>query len=131
MLNRDVIAGTISKGFADHLDEPVIEVSPEISFSRREMVEQLGCANFIAAAKLNKVLRRLKIQKIHQIAKTDPFSLVRVKGIGEATMFVVMCILEYKGYDVTKWWHWDGQTVKFSTFKHRATRRAKKHTQEL
>lgn len=131
MLNRDIIAGIIGKGFADKVDETVINVSNEISFTRREMVEQLGCANFIAATKLSKVLRRLRIEKIHQLAKTDPFSLARAKGVGEASIFVVMCILDFKGYDVSKWWHWDGNEAKFSSFKAHAIRHSSRRKHEV
>jgi hypothetical protein len=131
MLNRETIESTISKTFADKLDEAIIHVSQDISFSRRDMVEELGCANFIAATNLNKVLRRLGIVSPSQLYRTDPYSLVRAKGIGEAAMFVAMCILDYHKYDVVKWWGWKGNDVKFSTFKHNAIRRASKRKQEV
>lgn len=131
MLNRDTVESTIGKGFADKLDEAVIHVSQDISFTRREMVEELGCANFLAAARLQKVLKKLQIFTPGKLYKTDPFSLVRSRGIGEASMFVAMCILDKAGYDIVKWWGWKGNQTKFSTFKHNSIKRAKRRTQEV
>jgi len=132
MLTREKVEITIGKGFADKLDETIIHVSQDISFTRREMVEKLGCANFLAAARLEKVLKKLRIFTPSQLHKTDPFSIVRIKGVGKAVMFVAMCILDSKGYDVVKWWGWKGtNNIKFSTFKHNAIKRAKKIKHEL
>jgi hypothetical protein len=131
MLNRDVINTTIGKGFADLMDEKVMDISPSLSYTRREMVEDLGCANFIAASRLANVLKKLKIVTPLQLARTDPFSLVRTRGIGVTAMFVAMCILDANRYDPVKWWGWKGNETKFSSLKHTAIRRAKKHTQEV
>lgn len=132
MLKPQIVVDTIGKTFADKLDETIIDVSDEISYTRREMVEKLGCANFLAAYRLQKVLKRLKIMTASQLHRTDPFSLVRTKGIGEAAMFVAMCILDLHGYDVIKWWRWkESNVVKFSTFKHQAMNRARKHKQAV
>jgi hypothetical protein len=133
MLDRKVVEKTIGKTFADRLDESILNVSRDLSFTRREMVELLGCANFVAAARLEKVLKRLKIHTPAQLHKTDPFSLLRSRGIGETSMFVAMCILEANEFDVEKWWGWKqgDNVVKFSTFKHHAAARARKHKQEV
>jgi len=56
----------------------------------------------------------------------DPFSLVRVKGIGQACLFVAMCILDASEYSVEDWWGWKqdkDNVVKFSAFKHKAMQR--------
>lgn len=127
MLTRDVVETTIGKTFADKLDEVVLDVSPQLSFTRRSMVEDLGCANFVAAVTLQKVLRKFGITTPSQLFKTDPFSIVRVKGVGETTMFVAMCILDAAQYNVKDWWGWkETNELKFSSFKHNATRRASK-----
>lgn len=132
MLNRETVESIIGKGFADKLDEVVLEVSPQLTFTRRQMVEDLGCANFVAAAILQKALRKLSIATPAQLFKTDPFSLVRTKGIGEAAMFVAMCILDTAQYNVKDWWGWkETNDLKFSSFKHNATRRASKRKHEV
>lgn len=132
MIERKVVEKTIGKSFADKLDTIVFDVSDTLRYTRREMVEELGCANFQAAARLQKVLKRLGITTPSQLHKTDPFSLVRSKGIGEASMFVAMCILDAFQYHVGDWWGWkETNTLKFSTFKHNAIRRANKRKQEV
>ncbi len=122
MLARTEVEKVIGKGFADKLDEPVF-TSGNWEITRRKMVSDIGCANFIAAGKLAKVLRRLKINSPTQLYRLDPVSLARAKGIGESCIFVAMCILAYNEYDVIKWW--DKET-KFS-----AVKKARKNRQEV
>lgn len=132
MLKRSTVEKTIGKSFADKLDEVVLDAGPNLSFSRRQMVDELGCANFIAAVRLAKVLRRLDIRTALQLSRTDPFSLARARGIGETALFVAMCILEAHGFNVEKWWGWKAtNVVKFSTFKSNAMSRARRHKQEV
>jgi hypothetical protein len=131
MLTKEIVNKTIGKGFAEKLEEVIIE-SGNIVVTRRGMIEELGCANFNAAANLSKVLRKLGISTVAQLYRTDPFSIVRVKRVGEAAMFVAMCILDSSDYDVVKWWNWkETNTLKFSSFKHHATRRASKRKHEI
>jgi hypothetical protein len=132
MLERKIVESTIGKGMADNLDEVIMNGSPMLSFTRREMVEKLGCANFIAAAELGKILKKLKITTAAELHKTDPFSLARIKRVGPAKMLVIMCILDTFGYDVVKWWGWkDTNTLKFLTFKAQAMKRASKRQHEI
>jgi hypothetical protein len=126
MLKRTTIEKCIGKTFADKVDDLVLNVSSELSFTRREMVEDLGCANFIAAARLEKILKKLKIHTVKQLWDANPIDLLRARGIGEASMYVAMCILDTRKYSVEEWWGWGGNLVKFSTFKHHAARRASK-----
>lgn len=132
MISRDSVEKVIGKTFADKLDTVVFVLGKE-EFTHRQMVEDIGCANFIAAARLSKVLKRLKIETPAQLYKTDPFSLARAKGIGETALFVAMCILDKHRYDVMKWWEYkqEDNVVKFSTFKHHALRRASRRKQDV
>jgi hypothetical protein len=130
MIARTQVENIIGKGFADKLEELVID-SGKLVFTKREMVETLGCANFIAAAKLNKILRRLNISTPAQLFKTDPFSLARVKGIGESCLFVALCILDASQYNIEEWWGWNDNDVKFSSFKAHAITRSKKRKQDV
>ncbi len=130
MMQRDSIEHVLSKGFADKLDEAIFTVGDK-EYSRRNMVEELGCANFIAAAKLTKVLRRLKINTVRDIWDINPVDLARAKGIGEASIFVVMCLLDAHKFDVEEWWGWNNNSVKFSTFKSNAISRAKRRSQDV
>ena len=130
MLKREVIEKVIGKGFADKLDEPVMDLG-SVTYSRREMVEELNCANFIAAVRLAKVLKKLSVRTPAQLYKMDPFSLARSRGIGEAALFVATCILDANEYSVVKWWGWNDNVVKFSTFKHNAMKRARQYKQAV
>ena len=123
---------TIGKTFADKLDEVVIHVSQDLSFTRRELVDELGCANFAAAARLGKLLSRLHIHTAAQLNRTDPFSLLRARGIGQTCMFVAMCILDYKQYNVIDWWEFKrDNVVKFSSYRASAYRRAARRKQDV
>lgn len=126
MLKRESVHATLGKTFADKLDEPVISVSDELNYSRREMVDFIGNANFSAASRLNKALKKLKVTTIKGLYEIDPFSLYRMKGIGDTTVFVVMCILNAHKYNVMEWWNW-----KDAEQKKAAIARAKKHLQEV
>ena|SRR5215475_5697333 len=131
MLNRETIETTIGKSFADRLEEVIIDAGPKLVITRRTLVEELGCANFVAAARLNKALKKLSIETPAQLFRTDPFSIARLKGVGESTIYVAMCILDAAQYSVTEWWGWkETNKVKFSTFKHNAIHRASKNAHE-
>lgn len=132
MLTRDVVNTTIGKTFADKLDEIVFQLSDKFTYSRRDMIEVLQCGNFNAATRLGKALKKLGINTPAQLYKLDPYSLVRIKSIGETSLYVAMCILASADYDVVKWWGWnDTNTVKFASFKRDAIKRARKRGHEL
>lgn len=132
MLERKVVENTIGKTFADSLDEIVIDVSDKLTFTKRMMVENLGCANFAAASRVNRVLKKLKIETPAQLFRTDPFSLARTKSIGATSIYVVMCILDASQYNVEEWWGWkETNVLKFSSFKHNAIRRARLRKQDI
>lgn len=127
MLKRDTVDKTLGKTFADKLDESLVAIFG-VEISKRILVEEIGCANFQAAVRLGKALKKLDIQTPAQLHKTSPWDLARLKTVGEATMYVAMCILDSHDYDVEKWWGWkDTNDLKFSSFKHNAIRRAKKN----
>ena len=131
MLSKKKITAILGKPFADHLDELIIDVG-HLQFSRRSLIDKAGCANFIAARRIHKVFRRLGIETAAQLYRTDPFSLARVRGIGEAALYVAACLLDAEGYDVEVWWGWKASNVvKFSAFKHKAMTRAGKRKQEV
>ena len=132
MLTPKTTTKILGKTFSDHLDELIIDAGPQLQFSRRTMITEVGCANFIAARAVHSLFNRLGITTARQLFHTDPFSLARVRGVGETALFVVACILDAKGHDVEQWWGWkDTNVVKFSTFKHHATVRARKRKQEV
>jgi hypothetical protein len=126
MMDRTKIERVIGKTFADKLEELVID-SGKIQVSRRMMIDEVGCANFAAASRLNKLLNRLGVGTISQLFKLDPASLARTKGIGESSIFVAMCLLDCHDVDVLEWWSTDAK--KFATVKRTVMKKSKKNKQ--
>jgi hypothetical protein len=103
MITRTKVEKIVGKTFADELDKPVFKAY-NWEITKRRMVDDIGCGNFIAAARLSKVLRRLKVSTPSQLFKLDPASLARVRGIGESSIFVALCILDFAQYNIEEWW---------------------------
>jgi len=132
MIERKVVENTIGKTFADSLDELIIVAGEKLTFTKRGMIEILGCANFAAGKRVDRVLKRLKIETPAQLFKTDPYSIARTRTIGATSMYVIMCILDAAQYNVEEWWGWKKtNALKFSSFKSHAMRRATKRKQDV
>jgi hypothetical protein len=121
MLERKIVEGRIGKGFADRLDEPYVTIAGVI-LSRRDIIEDLRVGNFAAARRLEATLKNMRITSLKRLAATDPMSLYRIKGFGDAQMFVTMSFLASRGTEPEAWWG------RFDTKREqeRAKRRAKK-----
>lgn len=131
MLSRVKVEKVIGKTFADSLDEVVFDVG-KIQYTRRQLVDEVGCASFGAVSRLERVLNRLQIHTPVQLYRLDPASLARVRGIGGACIFTAMCILESNGYDCLEWWKYEkDSSVKFATFKHNVMKRARKKNHDV
>ena len=131
MLKREIVQNIIGKTFADGLDRVVFECG-NMTYTKRTMVDELHCGNYIAAVNLAKVLRRLGVVSAAQIYRLGPDSLMRAKGIGDAAIFVAMCILHAEGYSVPKWWGWDEDNqLKFHSYRKHVIQRAKKRKQDV
>jgi hypothetical protein len=97
----------LPKAFVDHLErECVLQLGKHYKFSRALMIEKLKCGNFIAAKRLTKALKKLRIRSPHELYALDPDSLWRMKGVGITQVFVAMCVLEAFDFDVSKWMGW-------------------------
>lgn len=124
MLNYTVLHATVGKGMADKQEEICFQLGGN-TYSKRIFLEDIGVANWVAIAKLSKVLRRLKITTPEGLFKLDPYSLHRAKGIGDTALFVAMHILHYHGYKPMEWWG-DEKIERLKKL-----RRAEKHKQEV
>ena len=131
MIKQTIVNDIIGKTFADKLEEVIFPVSPSFNYTRREMVENIGCANFIAAQNLAKVLKRLGIKSAQELYKIGPHSLLRSKGIGETSLFVAMCILYSEGFSVLKWWGWTKEHTKFAAYRHQIIKKSRNRKQEI
>lgn len=123
----ETVRSIVSTDLHKHLYTDAVFAVGGRNYTRQQMIAELGCANFIAATRLGKVLRRLGIKTVQKLAQTDPLSLVRVQGVGERTVYVAMCLLDAHGYSVAKWWGWDRtKPGKLSTHVAKTARRESK-----
>lgn len=102
-LSRTVLETRLGKTFADVLDEPFVTLL-DTPMSRREVVDNLQLANMVAVRRLENTLKKLRIYTAAQLAKVDPMSLYRKRGVGTTQIFVAMCLLDFHGYDPVSWW---------------------------
>ncbi len=72
-----------------------------VEFSLRDLMD-MKCPNFIAARRLEKNLKKLKISSIAQLHRMDPFSLFNMKGVGLGQVYVAMCVVHTR-YNGLKW----------------------------
>lgn len=113
--------------FSQWLNEPILRIGTELSFTRHTLVTHLGCGNWVAAKRLDKTLRHLGLRSIAMINEIDPVSIARRTGVGMSQMYVLTCLLDHVDIDVERWWHWDrDRHYKFSTYKYRKVQRAKR-----
>lgn len=124
MLNYTILHATVGKGLADKQEEICFQLGNN-QYTKRIFLEEIGVANWVAIAKLSKVLRRLKITTPEALFKFDPYSLYRAKGIGDTALMVAMHILHYHGFKPMEWWG-DEKIERLKKL-----RRAEKHKQEV
>lgn len=117
----------MDKAFLDRLNEGVLTIGTT-TLNAREFIGQVGVPNLVAARKLTKVLKELNIKTIKELFNLGAIPLLRVKGVGNAQMWVAMHLLDSHAYDVLKWWGWTNvqPPPKFSTYRHHARERVKK-----
>lgn len=96
MISRTKVEKVIGKTYADSLDELIFDIGG-IQYTRRELVDEVGCASFGATKRLERVLNRLRVHTPIQLYRLDPSSLARIHGIGSACIFTAMCIIEFEG----------------------------------
>ena len=70
----------------------------------RKLIE-MKCPSFIAARRLEKNLKKLRIKTIAELFKLDPYSLFNTRGIGVSQVFVAECLLhEYNKINPYYWY---------------------------
>jgi hypothetical protein len=116
----------IGKAFVEKLETEVVLKIGDTEFARQGMIDSLGCANFNAAARISRTLKRLRVHSIPELFRMDPATLYRIRGVGDTQVYVIMCVLDHFGYSVKEWWGWSEESnrVTFSTHKHRIKVRA-------
>lgn len=103
---KSVYTKVLPAAFVNHLEADLVLKIGKFAYSRQEMILDLKCANFIAAARLTKALKKLKVTTVLQLFNMGPESLWRMSGVGTAQLYVAMCELDAHHYNVAQWWHW-------------------------
>lgn len=83
------------------INEEVYVTLASVELTLRDLMD-MKCPNFIAARRLEKNLKKLKINSISQLWHFDPFSLFNMRGVGITQIYVAMCVVNLK-YNGVKW----------------------------
>jgi hypothetical protein len=73
------------------VEDPLVVVGGEV-FSRDRLVREAGCGNFAAAKRLARELEALEIHTLSDLRHLNIEDLARQKGVGETTVYVLMCL---------------------------------------
>ena len=108
------------------LDAEVLVIGEAI-YRHADLVEKLGVGNIKAARNLTAVCKKLSIETVKALYARGPSSLLRLKGVGNATIWVAMNLLDEQGYSVEHWWGWmNSEGSKFSAYRERVRRKSQK-----
>jgi hypothetical protein len=109
----------VGKTFLGRLDEVVLRIG-KTRFTRREIIEKLRCGNMVAAARLSWALERLKPVSARELSnRIDIEDLLTIKGVGVATIYVWMCVLDSLGKDPEDWLDREAKVPTIYNKKHR------------
>jgi hypothetical protein len=130
MLQLDRAARILGSTFVDRLTSKkhaVLTIGNE-SFTRHQLVTQVGTGNFRAATILSEVAANLKVSSVKDLYAFSPYELAALHGLGTTTIFVLMSLFESKGLDAMKWCGLQSpasakKVVSFVTVKHRLQRK--------
>jgi hypothetical protein len=115
----------LDKGFFDRITLSDIDI-PSGPYNRQELAQELGLTNVQAALRLSKVCKSLDIKTIAGLKRMNPIDLAGRKGVGMATLYVAMVLLDAHGENVAQWWGWDKEKGKtFATYRYGRIRRRK------
>src|ERR1041384_6460411 len=93
----------LGKHLIDHQLKEVLRVGAD-RWTRQQMIDQLHCGNFLAAAAVTKARDEEGVRDVKDAMRPlDVHALLRHRGIGETACYVWLCVLSYKGYDVIEW----------------------------
>lgn len=93
----------LGKTFIDRLTTETILKIGNNTYSRDDLVRECRCGNFAAARRLNKVLEDIGITEVADLAHLAPEDLARVKGVGETTVYVLLCLQDHAKVKLLEW----------------------------
>lgn len=92
MITLNKLRPRLGKTFIDRLTGDVVLSIGSQTYSRDGLVRELKVGNFAAARRLGKVLEELEITRVEDLASLAPEDLARVRGVGETTVYVLLCL---------------------------------------
>jgi hypothetical protein len=121
----------LGKTFLDKQHEGVLVIGKDV-WTRQEMVENLKCGNFVAAANLSKIAHKLQVDSLQQLASRFTMGDLFVEnGCGITTMYVLMCALEAQQRNPLDWIdRKNNELVTLSTEHNRARKEKLKQTKQ-
>lgn len=97
------ITPQLGKTFIDRLvNTPLVTINGT-TWTRDRLVRAAACGNFAAAKRLEHALVQLGVDSSAQLNGALIEELAKVKGVGETTIYVLLCIQEATGESVSKW----------------------------
>lgn len=91
-----------SKTYRDkQFHEPVLVVGKQFSLSRQDMYTNLANGHTVAAKRVSAVLKRLKIATVRDILTVPLVDWARINGFGEASLRILLDLLDADGVAVT------------------------------
>ena len=87
-----------------NINENVYVTLVGIDFTLRDFIN-LRCPNFVAAKRLEKNLKKIKIKTPSDLYKIDPQSLFNVRGLGVSQVFVAACVLSFCKFNPDIWFN--------------------------
>jgi hypothetical protein len=123
--------GLLGKTFRDKQDEHILVIGKD-QWSRQEIVDELHCGNFVAAANLTKIARKLDVASLEQlISRFTLEDLFQERGCGITTVYVLLCAQEAANKDPLKWVDREpDDLVTLTTEQHRARKRQEQTRKE-
>ena len=95
MLQLAKLKPRLGKTFIDRLTSDIILKVGNSQYSRDDLVRECKVGNFGAARRLGRVLEDLGIESANDLARLSPEDLAAVKGVGETTVFVLLCVQDH------------------------------------
>jgi hypothetical protein len=113
--------GLLGKTFRAKQTEQILVIGKD-TWSRQEIVDQLHCGNFIAAANLTRIAHHLNVNSLTDLtARFTIEDLFKERGCGITTVYVLLCAQEAQDRDPLRWVdRKPDEIVTLSTEQHRA-----------
>lgn len=99
----------------------------EQKWSRWELANVFGLANFRAAGTLTMHLRRLGVKNLEQLYAISPEELAAIKGVGETGAYVAASILKENKFDAKHWAGYGPNGAEPVTFRTLKIRKKERH----